>query len=86
MKIKLEVIKHLGLSKMEKKKNPSFLWNNFSEFSYINMELLLNFLRHKINLYRDEQGSVLENIFYKSKVTRDLVTHSWFLNIVGIYH
>lgn len=75
MKIKLEVIKYLGFSKMEKKKNFSFLWNNFFVFFYINMELLLNFLRYKINFYRDEQGSVLENIFYKLKVIRDLVIY-----------
>lgn len=29
--------------------------NNFSSFSYVNMELLLNMLRHKINLYKNEQ-------------------------------
>ena len=51
---------------MEKKKK-AFCGNNFPEFSYVNMELILNLLRNKINPYRNEQGQCSRKHLWKIK-------------------
>lgn len=81
MKIKLEIIKCNIPGKMGRKKKKLSVETTFLNF--LNMELLLNLLRHKINLYRNKQGQYSKKHLLQ-KITRDLVT--FFLDIVGLYH
>lgn len=80
MNIRLELTKHNGSKEIDK--NKAFCGNNFSEFFCVNMGLLLNWLRQKINLYRNKQ----EECSRKYLNNQGHVLHSWFLHIVWIYH